>query len=47
MKSKLCIHTVQPLLSDPFGGVTIRSDSTKPKLTGLNGTRRVGLRSDN
>ena len=41
--------TVESLLSDPLGGVTIslRSDNRKPKVTGLNGVGRVGLRSNN
>ena len=41
------MDTVEPLLSDPLGRVTIRSDNRKPKITGLNGVGRVGLRLDN
>ena len=26
------LHTVEPLLSDPLGRVTIRSDNRKPKI---------------
>ena len=46
-------NTVEPLLSDPLGGVTIRSnirlDNRKAKITvsDLNGVGRVGLRLDN
>ena len=35
------------VLFDTLGRVTIRSDNRKPKITGLNGVGRVGLRSDN
>ena len=35
-KDLLFTSTVEPLLSDPLGGVTIRSDNRKAKLTGLN-----------
>ena len=48
-KDKVMKHnsnTVEPLLSDPLEGVTIRSDNRRAKITGLNGVGRVGLRSD-
>ena len=52
--ASLCvpISTVEPLLSDPFGGVPTRldkewSDNRKAKMTSLNGVGRVDLRSDN
>ena len=41
------IYTVEPLLSDPLGGVSVRSDNRKAKITGSNGVGRVGLRLDN
>ena len=40
---KQMLINVEPLLSDPLGGVTIRLDNRKPKITGLNGVGRVGL----
>ena len=40
-------YTLEPLLSDPPMGVTIRLDDKMAKISGLNGAGRVGLRSDN
>ena len=40
-------HTVEPVVSDPLGEVTIRSDNRRAKITGLNRVAREGLRSDN
>ena len=40
-------NTVEPVLSDPLGRVTIRLDNRKAKITGLHGVGRVGLRSEN
>ena len=38
------IDTVEPLLSNPLGRVTIRLDNGKPKMTGLNGVGTVDWR---
>ena len=40
-------NTVEPLLSEPIGGVTIMSDNRQPKITGFIGVGRVDWRSDN
>ena len=45
--SFVCHDTVEPLLSNHLGGVTIRSDNRRAKIIGLNGVGRVVLRSDN
>ena len=37
---------MDPPLCDHLGGVTIRLDNRRAKITGLNGVGRVGLRSD-
>ena len=34
-------NKVEPLLSDPRGGVTIRSDNRRAEITGFNGVGRV------
>ena len=44
-------NTVEPLLTDPLGGVTISwliemLGNKKSKITGVNGVGRVGLKSD-
>ena len=36
-KAKICVNTVEPLLSDPLEGVTVRSDNKWAKRTDLNG----------
>ena len=47
MECKLYHSTVEPLLSDPLDGVTVRLNNRKAKVTGSNGVGRVVSRSDN